>query len=144
MDLRMFRTVCLLAGASVALAQQYTITTVAGGAPPTTPAAAATTPIGRPNRVTLDSSGNLYFSSSINCVFKLSSGGVLTLVAGNSRAGFSGDGGPAIAAQLNSPQGLVFDSNGNLYIADSGNNRVRMVTPARHHLALSPAPASSA
>jgi uncharacterized protein (TIGR03437 family) len=129
MDLNMLRTVCLLAGASVALAQQYTISTVAGGAPPSTPAAATSTPIGRPNRVTLDSSGNLYFSSSINCVFKLSTSGVLTLVAGNSRAGFSGDGGPAVAAQLNSPQGLVFDSSGNLYIADSGNNRVRIVNP---------------
>jgi uncharacterized protein (TIGR03437 family) len=129
MDLNMLRTVCLLAGASVALAQQYTIATVAGGAPPSTPATATSTGIGRPNRVTLDSSGNLYFSSSINCVFKLSSSGVLTLVAGNSRAGFSGDGGAATAAQLNSPHGLVLDGSGNLYIADSGNDRVRMVTP---------------
>ena len=112
----------------MALAQQYTITTVAGGAPLSTPAPAASG-IGRPNRVTLDSSGNVYFSSSTNCVFKLSTGGVLMLVAGNSRAGFAGDGGPATSAMLNAPQGLVLDAQGNLYIADSLNNRVRMVNP---------------
>ena len=53
----------------------------------------------------------------------------MTLVAGNSRAGFSGDGGPAVNAQLNGPQGIALDSAGNIYIADSLNNRVRMVNP---------------
>ena len=48
-------------------------------------------------------------------------------MAGNSRAGFSGDGGPAVNAQLNAPQGIALDSGGNLYIADSLNNRVRKV-----------------
>jgi uncharacterized protein (TIGR03437 family) len=71
----------------------------------------------------------VYFSSG-NAVFKISSSGSLTVVAGNSRPGFSGDGGPALQAQLNGPQGLAFDSNGNLYIADSVNNRVRMVSSA--------------
>ena len=61
-------------------------------------------------------------------VFKMSGSGTLTLVAGNSRAGFSGDGGPAVKAQLNAPQGMALDKAGNLYIADSLNNRVRMVT----------------
>ncbi len=115
-------------GASAAFAQQYTITTVAGGAPPATPATAAAISIGQPRRVTVDSSGNVYFSSA-NSVFKLSGSGVLTLVAGNSRAGFSGDGGAAVTAQLNGPQGLAVDSTGNLYIADAGNNRVRLVDP---------------
>ena len=53
--------------------------------------------------------------------------GSLTLIAGNSRAGFSGDGGPAVNAQLNTPQGIALDSAGNIYIADSLNNRVRKV-----------------
>ena len=79
-------------------------------------------------RVTADAAGNVYFSSG-NWVFKVSAGGTLALVAGNSRPGFSGDGGPAVSAQLNFPQGLALDSSGNLYIADSLNNRVRMVTP---------------
>jgi uncharacterized protein (TIGR03437 family) len=117
----------LLAGATLACAQQYSISTVAGGAPPATPAAASSTSIGTPRRVTNDSSGNVYFSAG-NAVYKLTSGGTLTVVAGNSRAGFSGDGGPAVNAQLNFPQGLAFDPAGSLYIADTKNNRVRIVT----------------
>ncbi|HEV2446215.1 MAG TPA: IPT/TIG domain-containing protein, partial [Candidatus Sulfopaludibacter sp.] len=116
-----------LAGVSVMLGQQYSIITFAGGAPPTTPAAATGTTIGQPRRVAVDSAGNLYFSSG-HSVFKLS-GSTLTLVAGNSRQGFSGDGGPAINAQLNTPAGIAVDAAGNIYIADSLNNRVRIVTP---------------
>uniref|UniRef100_Q01U05 NHL repeat containing protein n=1 Tax=Solibacter usitatus (strain Ellin6076) TaxID=234267 RepID=Q01U05_SOLUE len=115
-----------MAGAS-AFAQQYTISTVAGGAPPPTPVAALSTSIGQPRKIAL-SGGNMYFSSG-NSVFKIDGSGTLTLVAGNSRAGFSGDGGPAVNAQLNSPQGVALDSAGNLYIADSQNNRVRKVNP---------------
>jgi len=125
----MLRFLLLLAGGSAAFAQQYTITTVAGGAPPATPASATSVSIGQPRRVTLDSAGNLYFSSG-NAVFKMNGSGVLSLVAGNSRAGFSGDGGPAVNAQLNSPQGIALDAAGNLYIADSFNNRVRIVNSA--------------
>jgi uncharacterized protein (TIGR03437 family) len=117
----------LLAGVSVAFGQQYSITTVAGGAPPPTPVAATSTTIGQPSRVTVDSAGNYYFSSG-HSVFRVS-GSTLTVIAGNSRAGFSGDGGPAINAQLNTPAGLAVDKAGNLYIADSINNRVRIVTP---------------
>jgi trimeric autotransporter adhesin len=113
-------------GAAV-FAQEYSISTVAGGAPPSTPAEAASTAIGAVRRVTTDASGNVYFSSG-HAVFKISSSGTMTLAAGNSRPGFSGDGGPATAAQLNSPQGLAVDSQGNLYIADQVNNRVRVVT----------------
>ena len=121
--------ILLLAGSSLALAQQYTITTAAGGAPPPTPVAATSTSIGQPSRVTVDAKGNTYFSSG-NTVFKMDGSGNLTVVAGNSRAGYSGDGGPALQAQLNLPQGIAFDKNGNLYIADSKNNRVRIVSSA--------------
>ena len=123
----MWKLLLLAAGASLATAQQYTITTVAGGAPPTTPATATNLAVGQPRRAVSDSKGNVYFSSSNNCVFELLTNGTLVLVAGNSRAGFSGDGGPAINAQLNTPEGLALDPAGNLYIADSLNNRVRMV-----------------
>jgi uncharacterized protein (TIGR03437 family) len=116
-----------LASASVVLGQQYSITTVAGGAPPPTPATAASTTIGQPRRVAVDSAGNVYISSG-NSVFKMS-GTTLTLVAGNSRPGYSGDGGLAVNAQLNAPAGMAIDSAGDLYIADSLNNVVRIVTP---------------
>jgi uncharacterized protein (TIGR03437 family) len=121
--------VVLLAGSSLALAQQYTITTAAGGAPPPTPVAATSTSIGKTSRVTVDGQGNTYFSAG-NTVFKINSSGNLAAVAGNARAGYSGDGGPALQAQLNSPQGLALDSSGNLYIADSINNRIRIVNSA--------------
>ncbi len=115
--------------AVAAQAQQYSIFTVAGSTAPLSVSSATGTTIGRPNRVATDSSGNVYFSS-LNCVFKLSANGAMTLVAGNSHAGFSGDGGLAVNAELNQPQGVTIDSAGNLYIADSLNNRVRMVSPA--------------
>ncbi len=55
--------------------------------------------------------------------------GTLTVVAGTGRHGFTGDGGPAIQARLNAPEGLAVDSRGNLFIADSLNHRIRRVTP---------------
>ena len=117
----------LLGCGLLACAQQYTITTIAGGVPPAAPSPANVS-IANPARVTTDSAGNFYFSS-LSSVFKLDSSGVLTVVAGNSRAGFSGDGGLAIQAQLNNPQGIAVDAAGDLFIADTGNNRVREVTP---------------
>jgi uncharacterized protein (TIGR03437 family) len=126
---RRYRSALLLLAASAAPAQQYIISTLAGGAPPANAQSATGISIGQPRRVAVDGSGNVYFSS-LNSVFKLGTNGSLALVAGNSRAGFSGDGGPSVNAQLNSPQGLAFDSSGNLYIADALNNRVRIVTAA--------------
>jgi uncharacterized protein (TIGR03437 family) len=117
----------LLAFGVTAMAQQYSITTIAGGAPLFAEALKATgVSTGQPARVTADTAGNVYFSS-IDSVFKVTPAGVLTVIAGSGHPGFSGDGGPAVKAQLNSPQGLAVDSRGNLYIADSGNNRVRVV-----------------
>src|SRR5438552_14049058 len=93
----------LLASGTAAWAQQYLISTFAGGAPPPTPIAAVNAPIGRASAVATDATGNVYFISD-NCVFKLEQqNGVLTPVAGNSRVGYAGDGGPAINAQLSDP-----------------------------------------
>ena len=76
-----------------------------------------------------DSAGNVYFTSTPqNMVFKLDGTGLLTRVAGTGVPGFAGDGGPAVDAQLNQPIGLALDGSGNLYIADSSNNRVREVS----------------
>ncbi len=118
--------ILLLSGA-VALAQQFTISTIAGGAPPSTPAAPTTVSIGSPQRSAVDASGNLYFTGS-NCVFKLGPNGVLTVIAGTSRPGNAGDNGPATNARLNGPQGVAIDGSGNIYIADSLNHAVRMIS----------------
>jgi hypothetical protein len=119
---------------SVASAQQYVISTYAGGAPQATPVPGMAVSIGWPKGdVATDAAGNVYFASD-NCVFKLDTNGFLTRVAGNSRVGFSGDGGPATGAQLNpgpGSSGVAVDSVGNLYIADVYNQRIRKVTPAR-------------
>ena len=67
--------------------------------------------------------------SADNRVRKISSAGVLSTIAGTGFQGYSGDGGPATAAQVNSPFGVAVDSTGSVYIADTGNNVLRVVTP---------------
>src|SRR5262249_30064612 len=61
---------------------------------------------------------------------RVSLSGVITTVVGTGQRGFSGDGGPAINAQLNLPTGIVFDRSGNLFIAERGNHLVRRVSPS--------------
>ena len=76
----------------------------------------------------LDGSGNLYIAdTSNNRIRKVDSSGNITTVAGTGTSGFSGDGAAAVAAQLNRPGGLALDGSGNLYIADTSNNRIRKV-----------------
>jgi uncharacterized repeat protein (TIGR01451 family) len=108
----------------------YLISTYAGGLPLPTAVTATSYPVGNPNAVATDYLGNVYASTSLNCVFRLDPSGYWSLVAGNCKTGFSGDNGSAVAAQLNGPQGLALDGAGNLYIADQNNHRIRKVTPA--------------
>ena len=82
--------------------QQYTISTYAGGAPPPTPTLSVDKAIGYAGALAFDYVGNLYFVS-FNCVFRLDGSGVITRVAGISARGYSGDGGPALDAQLSRP-----------------------------------------
>ena len=79
-----------------------------------------------------DNAGNLIFASKDSAkIFRYNlSSGTLTTVAGTGIAGFSGDGGPAVDAQLSGPIGIAMDNTGNLFIADLLNQRIRMVTPA--------------
>ena len=81
-----------------------------------------------PAGLAFDGKGNLYIADRANHrVRKVNKKGIITTVAGNGTAGFSGDGGPATKASLNLPSGIVVDNQGNLYIADRSNNRVRVV-----------------
>lgn len=81
-----------------------------------------------PASVALDVVGNLFIADLANSrVRKVDTNGIITTVAGKSGIGFSGDGGPATNAMLNSPQGVACDAIGNFYIADSYNRRIRKV-----------------
>ncbi|MBC8123308.1 MAG: hypothetical protein H7Y22_15910 [Gemmatimonadaceae bacterium] len=77
-----------------------------------------------------DVRGNLYIADSgNNRVRRVDARGVITTVVGTGAAGFSGDGGPATRASLDNPFGLSLTASGSLYIADTGNGRVRRVSP---------------
>ena len=108
---------------------QYLISTYAGGLPAPTAAAASGYPIAVPIAIATDRFGNTYISTNNNCVYRLDANGYLSRVAGTGEAGYSGDAGLAVNAQLNTPQGLAIDSAGNLYISDQANQRIRQVTP---------------
>lgn len=78
--------------------------------------------------IAMDKDGNLFIAdSNHNTIRRVDVSGVITTVAGNGRNGFNGDGALAINASLNHPRGLAFDRNGNLFIADLENNRVRRI-----------------
>jgi hypothetical protein len=77
--------------------------------------------------VAVDSAGNLYIADCGNGRIRKVSNGVITTVAGTGTVGYNGDNIPATTAQLGSAQGVAVDSVGNLYIADSDNNRIRKV-----------------
>ena len=93
---------------------------------------ATASPLSNPIGVAVDALGNIYISDSNNGAVRMVSAttGIITTVAGtlnNPTPGFAGDGGPATAALLSVPSGISVDGNGNLFIADSNNNAVRVV-----------------
>ena len=78
-----------------------------------------------------DNKGNFYISDYGACVVrKVNNAGIISTIAGTGALGYSGDGGPATAAQLNRPYGVAFDNAGNIYIPDAGNNRIRKIDAA--------------
>ncbi len=95
------------------------------------PAAAAR--LAFPRGVAVDGAGNLFIADwGNNQIRKVDTSGVITTVAGTGTSGFSGDGGPATAARLDRPVGVAVGGAGNLFIADSGNHLIRILTPAVH------------
>ncbi|HKE23349.1 MAG TPA: hypothetical protein VKB88_13375 [Bryobacteraceae bacterium] len=95
--------------------------------------------------VATDAAGNVYIADTVNSLIRVvtpnGASGYLTTIAGHVLSGgrpipgFSGDGGPATSAQVNSPKGLAIDKSGNVYVADTGNNIVRILQPNRPSIA---------
>jgi uncharacterized protein (TIGR03437 family) len=104
----------------------YRISTFAGGVPPATPAPAARLPIGAALGIAADREGSAYFTNSKGVVFKLSQTGTVTVIAGNARIGYSGDGGAAKGAQFSYPKRVAVDAKGNVFISD--NHRIRKIS----------------
>ena len=94
--------------------------------------AAISSELDEPDGVAVDASGNLYIADlANNRIRKVAVGtGIISTVAGNGTAGYSGDGGAATSAELNYPYGVAVDASGNLYIADAYNSRIRQVAAA--------------
>ena len=83
-----------------------------------------------PSGIALDSQGNKYIADTANHrIRQIAPGGMISTIAGTGTAGADGDAGPALAATLNSPESVAMDSTNNLYIADTGNNKIRKITP---------------
>jgi hypothetical protein len=81
--------------------------------------------------MTLDADGNIFIADTLNHRIRRvdASTGVIHTIAGNGVSGFSGDGGPALAAEITFPAGIAVDASGKVYFADENNNRIRVLTP---------------
>jgi sugar lactone lactonase YvrE len=89
---------------------------------------AAAAELANPSGIAVDASGNLYIADTDNNVIREVSGGIITTVAGNGSAGYSGDNGQATSAELFSPFGVAVDASGKLFIADTGDSAIRKVS----------------
>lgn len=84
-----------------------------------------------PRGCAVDSVGDIFIADSANNAIRVvTPDGDISTIAGNGNAGFSGDGGPAAQALLQTPYGVAVDPQGNVYVADTGNNRIRRLTPS--------------
>jgi YD repeat-containing protein len=107
-------------------AEVQALTRVLGDGGPATAAQ-----LNAPHGVAVDAAGTLYIADTDNHrVRKVAPDGTISTIAGDGTPGFGGDGGPATRAQLREPHGVAVDADGNVYIADSDNHRIRMVSPA--------------
>ena len=135
-DFIVIRTIGLIFLASFLNGQnQYTLSTLAGGGSVLNgytgdggPASQAR--LNKPGGLALGLRGELYISDTWNHAVRVVDGtGKIRTIAGTRAEGFAGDEGPATQAKLLFPRGIALDSHGNLYIADTQSNRIRLVTP---------------
>ena len=90
---------------------------------------ATSIPLAQPGGIAFDAAGNLYIADTDDqIVQEVNLAGIITTIAGTGEQGFSGDGGAATSADLDSPGGVAVDGSGNIYIADTHNQRIREVT----------------
>ena len=129
--------VCAALAAAVAWSQSaetWTIDTIAGTGTEGYSGdggAATAAQLNNPRGVAVDGSGNVYIADlSNNRIRKVDGSGNISTIAGTGTQGYSGDGGAATAARLNWPQQVAVDGTGNVYIADTGNQRIRKVDGA--------------
>jgi uncharacterized protein (TIGR03437 family) len=91
---------------------------------------ASTAELNQPGACAVDSAGNLFIADTLNHrIAEVTPNGIIATVAGTGQAGFGADGSAAVSAALNTPRGLAVDDNGNIFIADTGNNVIRQVMP---------------
>lgn len=87
--------------------------------------------INAPAGIAIDASGNIYIADTYNHrVRKINTSGIISTIAGNGVMGYGGDGGPALNCSFNYPWSVKIDASGNIYIADTGNQRVRKIDPS--------------
>lgn len=91
-----------------------------------------------PEGIAVDGVGNLLIVEFKNRIRRVTPGGIISTIAGTGTPGFSGDGGPAVSALLNSPEAVAVDNAGNFFIADYGNSRIRKVTISSITLSVAP------
>jgi trimeric autotransporter adhesin len=109
--------------------QPYTITTIAGTSRLLEGSTATSAPLREPISVAVDGSGNLYIADQADSrIRKVDPNGIISTYAGTGLPGFSGDRGPANAAQINGPAGIALDAKGNMYVADEGNAVIRRIS----------------
>ncbi|HEX5431705.1 MAG TPA: IPT/TIG domain-containing protein [Bryobacteraceae bacterium] len=117
------------------------ITTIAGNGTPgfsgdNGPATQAS--LNYPSGVAVDAAGNLYIADRNNFRIRMVSNGIITTIAGSGAPGFGGDGGYALNAALKFPSGVAVDAAGNVYVADTQNDAIRLLTPIANPPAVAP------
>ncbi|HEY1219348.1 MAG: hypothetical protein ABSE42_18750 [Bryobacteraceae bacterium] len=92
---------------------------------------AAKAELADPVGVATDAAGNVYIADPVNNrIRRVTPDGIIATIAGETKFGYSGDGGPSLKAQMFSPRGVAVDASGNVYIADTENDSIRQLTPA--------------